>query len=48
MLSRRLLLSLKSISVKCPVLQAKYDAGVLVLNIPKKKQEPTGKRIELQ
>ena len=34
--------------IRCSVLQAKYDAGVLILNIPKKKQEPTGKRIELQ
>eukprot|EP00891_Asterochloris_glomerata_P000359 jgi/Astpho2/359/Aster-x0436 len=28
--------------------EAKYDAGVLILNIPKKKEEPAGKRIELQ
>ena len=49
MLSKRPLLSLKSaLHIRCPVLQAKYGAGVLILNIPKKKQEPTGKRIELQ
>ena len=49
-LSTRPLLSLKvpSDMMTWPVLQAKYDAGVLILNIPKKKEEPAGKRIELQ